>query len=468
MIGKLAFSCLPDGRREEFNRMNTAAIGRFVPVMTYCAPRMPKLPDDHAQRYALAAEVHARPPESLQAPARASYLALLVDPDARSRELEHVAALCARFAQPPPDGSTHFRAALGNLRLKWERHGEFSGYTFFADGAASAKPFAAPALSQVPEDWLARMPGATIVAAHAELLPAPAQPPDSAWLGELFDADSLVGCEIADRAALGFADFRIHHDGCARFLVLNRGLTPRQAGRILQRLFEIEAYRMLALLALPIARRQAPRILAIEQSLAHLTDGIARGDGDDEALLHELTRLAAEVESCLAASQFRFGACRAYHELVIKRIAELREQRLPGLQTIDEFMARRFAPAVNTCATVSQRLHDMSERVAQASGLLSTRVDIARERQNQALLASMNERAKMQFRLQQTVEGLSIAAIVYYVVGLLSYAVKAVKSAGTGRIESDVVVGAAIPFVAAVVYWAVHRARRRVGEPGDA
>ncbi|WP_164079064.1 DUF3422 family protein, partial [Stenotrophomonas maltophilia] len=86
----------------------------------------------------------------------------------------------------------------------------------------------------------------------------------------------------------------------------------------------------------------------------------------------ELTRLAAEIESGLAASQFRFGACRAYAELVRTRIGELRERRLTGLQTFDEFMGRRFTPAVATCATVSQRMHDLSERVAQASHLLST------------------------------------------------------------------------------------------------
>jgi uncharacterized membrane-anchored protein len=234
---------------------------------------------------------------------------------------------------------------------------------------------------------------------------------------------------------------------------------------MIQRLFEIEAYRMLALLALPIARRQSPRIVAIEKSLAELTDGIARQSGQvigrDEELLHELTRLAAEVESGLAASQFRFGACRAYNELVQMRIHELREQRIPGLQTIGEFMARRFAPAVGTCATVSQRLHDLSDRVAQASSLLATRVGIMREQQNQQLLASMDRRAQLQLRLQQTVEGLSVAAICYYVVGLIGYGAKALGKAGL-PVDPDVAMGLAIPFAVAAVWWAVRRARQHV------
>ena len=421
----------------------------------------PILPPDHPERFALAEEAHARPPEPLETPTRATYLALLIEPEDRERERAHLAALCERYGVPPaPAGATHYSVALGDLRVKWERHGEFSGYTFFAAGR-SPKPFSEPAALQLPPEWLAKLPGRTIAAAHAKLVPEGSELPDAAFLAAHFDGNVVVGGEIGDGAGLAYTDFKIHADGFARFLVIDRGFTPRQAGRTLQRMFEIEAYRMLALLALPIARRQSPRIVAIERSLASLTDGIARGEGDDETLLHELTRLAAEVESGLVASQFRFGACRAYFELVTTRVGELRERRLPGIQTIDEFMARRFTPAVATCNTVSQRLHDLSERVAQASGLLSTRVDIARERQNQALLGSMDRRAKLQLRLQQTVEGLSVAAIVYYVAGVVGYIAKALKAGGL-HVEPDLIVGVVIPIVAVLVMIEVRHARRRV------
>ncbi len=36
----------------------------------------------------------------------------------------------------------------------------------------------------------------------------------------------------------------------------------------------------------------------------------------------------------------------------------------------------------------------------------------------------MNRRAELQLRLQQTVEGLSVAAISYYIVGLFGYVAK--------------------------------------------
>ncbi|MBP6763726.1 MAG: DUF3422 domain-containing protein [Rubrivivax sp.] len=422
---------------------------------------MIQLPPNHAERFALAEEVHARPPEPIPTPARASYVAVLVDADDRGRESAHLARLCERYAVTPPAREvTHFSARFGGLRLKWERHGEFSSWTMMAPGAERT-PFAEPAAELLPEGWLRGLPGTTLVAAHAVIAQAPDSPPDEDELTRYFEDHPVLGAEVADGRAWAYTDFKIHGDGCSRFVLFSRSLTPRVAGRLMQRLFEIEAYRMMALLALPMARRLSPRIVAIEKSLAHLTDGIAREEGTDEALLHELTQLAAEVESGLSATQFRFGACRAYAELVRTRISELREVRVGGLSTIGGFMGRRFEPAVATCQTVSARLHDLSERVAQASGLLSTRVDIARERQNQVLLSSMDRRAKLQLRLQQTVEGLSVAAIVYYVVGLVGYLTKGAKAGGL-PINADLVIGLAVPVAAAAALVVVRRAHKRV------
>lgn len=421
------------------------------------------LPPDHPDRRLLADEVHARPPEVLDTPARATHIALVIDHDQRHLEQAHLAKLCQQFGvAPPTTEANHFAADLGKVRLKWERHGEFSSYTFFAKGLSSS-PYSEPAVTMLPDGWVAGLPGATIFAAHAKLVSGGDETPDANFLARHFDGNVVIGASIGGGAGQAFADFIVHADGFSRFLVLNRSFTPRQAGRMIQRLFEIETYRMMAMLALPVARDQSRRIADIERSLADLTDDIAKRNVADESLLQQLTHLAAEVESCLAASQFRFRACHAYHDLVIRRIAELRERRLAGIQTIEEFMSRRFTPAVATCASTSQRLRDLSERVAQVSALLSTRVDIAREKQNHMLLGSMNRRAKLQLRLQQTVEILSVVPITYYVIGLVGYVAKALKQDGY-RIDIELTEGIAIPFVAVLVIWAVRRAHHKISE----
>lgn len=419
---------------------------------------------DHPARYVLAAEVHARLPAELAAPCRASYIAVLVAADDRDAELAHIERLCERYGvSPPQPGATHFSASLDALRFKWERHGEFSGYTCFVSGL---KPpaYSEPAVSLLPHGWVDDIPGQRVVAAHTRYL-SDLKLDDSVSIEEHFEGNTPVGGRIAEGVGIALTDFKIHRDGYSRFVLVDNGMSAGQAGRMVQRLFEIEAYRMLALLGLPLARTLSPQVAALEQRLMAVTDAIGGNKEvtvtSDERLLAELTRLAAEVERALAGSQYRFGASRAYYELVRTRIAELREQRLAGVQTIDEFMTRRLAPALATCNTVSQRLRDLSDRIAQTSGLLATRVGIAREKQNQALLASMEQRAGMQLRLQQAVEGLSVAAICYYMVSLLSLGFSALEEMGV-KLNATLATGIAIPVVLVIVTMSLRFVRRKV------
>jgi len=178
-------------------------------------------------------------------------------------------------------------------------------------------------------------------------------------------------------------------------------------------------------------------------------------------VLGRLTRLAAEIEQSVARTTFRFGAAAAYYRLVQQRIEELRELRLTGFPTIREFMERRLSPAINTCATIARRQEDLSARIARNSQLLRTRVEIELERQNQQLLAQMNRRAKLQLRLQETVEGLSVVAITYYGSQLVNYLTKGVKDLVT-PLTPELVTAASIPLIATLVFLGLRRMRREV------
>lgn len=422
-----------------------------------------RLPPDHARRAELNDEVHARPPKVLRAPVRASYLALLQDPVQREAEADHLRSLARQLgAEPPARDANHFSANLGPFRLRWERHTEFSRYMFVLDGAVAA-PFAETALSRVPADFLAGIPGEVIAANHVTLLVGGPDPLDFERLSqEAFAGNVLIGSAIGDTAALALTDFRIHADGFSRFIVEDRGLTPYQAGRLVQRLLEIDTYKVMALLAFPVARALAPFLGRSERELAAITASLADGRAADEsALLDRLTRLEAEIESRRADNHFRFSAAAAYYDLVQQRIGELRETRIPGLQTYREFIERRLAPAMATCTASSARQEALSQRVARATQLLSTRVDVTRTQQNGELLQSMNRRAQLQLRLQETVEGLSIAAVTYYIVGLVSYAAKGLKPLGLD-IDPDLAMAASIPVVLALIALRIRRIRRVV------
>ena len=276
-----------------------------------------------------------------------------------------------------------------------------------------------------------------------------------------FSGDALVGAELAEGAALAFTDFQIQPDGFSRYLILDRHIHTRQAGRYLQRLLDIEVYRVMSLLALPVARELIPKLNRADHDLLRITTAMHQSDIEDTQLMDDLTALAAEIENCFSKTHSRFGAADAYYKLVEHRITELKEVRILGVQTIGEFLHRRLEPAINTCQTTEKRLSMLSERISNASQLLRTRVDITLERQNQSLLASMDRRAQLQLHLQTTVEGLSVAAISYYTVSLIGYAAKAVKAFGW-PVSPEMVMGISIPVVIAIIALGVRHIRKMI------
>ena len=178
-------------------------------------------------------------------------------------------------------------------------------------------------------------------------------------------------------------------------------------------------------------------------------------------MLGRLTKLAADVEQSVATHTYRFGAGAAYWGLVRARIEELREIRVTGFPTLREFMERRLQPAMDTCASIANRQEDLSGRIARNAVLLRTRVEVELERQNQQLLEQMNRRARLQLRLQETVEGLSVVAITYYGSQLVNYIAKGLEEQIV-PVTPEVATAVAIPIIAGMVSLSLRRMRKRL------
>jgi uncharacterized membrane-anchored protein len=417
------------------------------------------LPVDHPHRRALNDEVHARPPDSLEAPVRLSYL-VLMGSGSRTDDLEMLNRLLDGTGVPKPSAeANHFHANLGSLRIKWERHTEFCRYTFYVQGVEK-KPFSEPAISLVPQDWLRALKGQTIAAIHANVVRGTRALDPVKTAETYFNGNTIIGSLISGGTGRAYTDFRIHADGFGRLLLCDHSMTSRQAGRLVQRLFEIDTYRMMALLALPVARKLSPLLTEAEVELSDImSDMQTAGEAQEPLLLDRLTKLEVSVERQYTDNHFRFAAANAYYDLVQQRIEELRESRIEGFQTFREFNDRRFLPAIATCRAVSARMSALSERIANATVHLSTRVSVSREKQNQFILQSMDKRANLQLRLQQTVEGLSVAAITYYIVGLVYYAAKGFIKKDSAY-SPEFVAGCSIPVALAVVafgLWRFHK-----------
>ncbi|MGV8804191.1 MAG: DUF3422 family protein [Polaromonas sp.] len=425
------------------------------------------LPPDDPLRATLHNEVHARPTASVRLPALIVNVAVLNAGVTREQECAHLRLLPGQQALSPERLQGNFlRLPCGGFTVKWERHTEFTRYSIVQDLPASAllgatEPELTSALVVTPE-WLRGLPGRTVAAVQLAMLHGDLSDEVAlmAQAQQWFGGRTVVASQLGHGHSWALTEFQIGADGFERMLVITTPQTSEtRAGRMSQRLLELEIYRLMALRGLPVAKQLAPMLAESESALAEITVRLENKSVSDQQLLDTLISLAAHVESATAEHNYRFSATRAYDVLVSQRLAELNEKQIVGTQTLGEFMQRRLSPAMATVAATAQRLASLSERISRTSALLRTRVDIATEAQNQLLLEKLTRGQELQLRLQATVEGLSIAAISYYVISLLLYGGKAAKAAGA-PINPEIAAGALIPLV----LWAVWYTTRRIHE----
>ncbi len=351
----------------------------------------------------------------------------------------------------------HLEVSGGTLR--WEQFTEFTSYTFDAAPRSGTEPF--EALTDDPFGAVFQPPGDLLVATRLDLVTAEVAASDPRGVLGPFEEVWVSASLVLDGTALIATDFREDRDGRTRILVVDKGLHARQAGALVQRLLEIETYRTFSLLGLPEAQSQSPVISGIERRLVEISQEIRQSEGleKNRKLLAHLTGLTADLEASAAASAYRFGASRAYNEIVQLRLAAIREETFEGYSTWGAFLARRTMPAMRTLQSLQDRQHDLSQKLSRAANLLRTRVDVELEEQNRALLESMNRRARLQLRLQQTVEGLSVAAVSYYVVGLISYLAKGSHLFGV-ELDPGTITALAVVPVLLLVFLVVRSIRR--------
>lgn len=413
----------------------------------------------YEHRNSLYEELHTRPSPKVQSPCYVSHLALLRDQHTVADEFELIARLCQRFSvNPPSPDASCFYQSFGGFEFRWECHTEFSTYTFIRpNGGQDQQDFG---LAFIPKDWLNQLPGDLVVAINLLVGEDGASEEES----HFFEGQRPVGSHVANGKAKVLTSFRLHSDGFSRFYVQNKGLNLNQTGRLIQRLLELETYRLMALMGLPVARSLSSEVSSMESQLAELNQKIADANqqGDDQRLLSQLSEIAAKIEQYRSDTNYRFSATNAYHALVGKRLEQVYEQRISGTQTMREFLERRLTPGIRTCNSLRDRLEDLSRRIHRTTSLLRTRVEVSIESQNQKLLASMDRRSSLQLRLQQTVEGLSVVAIGYYLLSLLGYGFAGMEEWGY-PINKTIASGMAMPIVLGLVYLAVRRHIKKLG-----
>lgn len=421
--------------------------------------------NDHPLRYQLANELHARPFPTLDVPCRAIFIAWRIPREQAGmggdRARAHLMELLDRFgaAHPQPD-ATHFTCQIGRDTLKWEHHAEFVTYTVFLP-QLSARAFDPADFDVFPADWLAAAPGQRVTSAMIRVAPMPDEAEINTQIDSWFLQEAVAMNYVLDGSCMVATDFRIAANGhqcMAVFVGPDTG--ARRVGRVVQRLCEIETYKSMSMLGYFRVKSMAKELGLLEADATRLMGKLRRDEGDPATTLQSLLELSGDLERLIADTSFRFGATAAYETIVLQRIDVLREERFQGRQTFREFMIRRYDPAMRTVKHSESRLQSLAERVGRAAQLLRTKVEVARSAENQALLASMDRRADLALRLQETVEGLSVVAISYYAVSLAAYV--AYPFAKAVDMSKGTLTAILTPLVVLLVWWMVRRIKAQM------
>ncbi len=410
---------------------------------------------NHELRQRSVAEMHLRRWPSLPVPCLIVQWVVIVDPVDRPAELAGIEERADR------------RDAIGNpshregtvrpgIRFAWEKHSEGSSLTLFAlrgDGALFIDPAADPEVAEAIA-WAESLPGDIVRSTRIWLTETDEQA-KALLRAAPVSSDELVSCRIGGAIRM-WSDFRLGSDGYGRLLVAANGTGARDLTRQVQRLQELGNYRNRALLGLPMAQETWPRLDEAERRLKGLADRVAGSDERDDTLMESLSALSLELATISTGLSFRMDATRAYARLVEERLAQLNCEPIRGFMSLDDFTQRRFRPAMSTCEAITTRVERLALRTEQLSSLLRARIEARIEQQNAQLLRSMERSISMQVRLQQLVEGLSVVALSYYLIGLIAFFLDGLPSGLLGM-SHDLVLGLLVlPVLLGV--WLVTRA----------
>ena len=359
------------------------------------------------------------------------------------------------------------RLAGPHFNLRVDFYNEFTCYQFIFENKPETD-FKHELMSLIPQDWFADISGTLLVSMNFITQKCPTDEIDKAKFLDYFGDVQIIGSHTSQGAARAWSNFIADSNKRINVLVEDQTLGPRRLGRLIQRLIDIENYRMMSLLALPVAQKSHHQIERMEQELTQIVMRLSdMGSIEHETnMLTHLYQLAAQNEQIRAHTLYRFSASSAYQLILDERLAELEDSSIKGYQTITGFYFRRMRPALRTCESAQKRLEQISNHLQRVTEMLSTSVNVCVGKQNQSMLETLAQQSKMQLRMQQTVEGLSIVAITYYASSLLTYLFKSMEK--LGMVSSPYLwTGLSVPAIALMTWLGLRWLKNRALRPDD-
>ncbi len=410
---------------------------------------------DYPFRQQILEEVHARPVEPVPPRARVRRLVFVVPSEA-----DGVAASMTRFCdwceasgltRPTNKDLRQHSFTAGARQVTWEFHTEFVTITWTAapddtDGA--------------PEGiGLESIDGPQLLGAMRIDLTEDTRLPEALLPG--FNLHSLCVIDVEGGAGQLATDFVPDAERFTRFEFAAGGLPELRRAILVRRILEIETYRTMALIGLPLARQHAGELNSLETELTEKVNSLTEATETTRAqtALEALHGLMVQAGRLAERLTYRFAACQAYGDILQARLGAIGERPTPLGSSLSRYILNRVNPALGTYAAMEKRLDVLFAKIERAIELLNVRIGLDVQVQNKELLQTIAKTGRSQFLLQRTVEGLSTIAISYYTIGLLGY-VLAIPLEMLA-VEKTLVLSALVPIVLLGVWLLVRAVRKR-------
>ena len=292
-------------------------------------------------RHFVLSEIHARPFQAMSTPRRVLHYAFATNAAAAELARDQLSERCNALGVDAPDSdSSHHIVIIGDARLRWETHSEFTTYTWDMPPDEGGRM---PTFGELLSGEFVQ-PGPLLVASRLDLVE---DHRETQQLLEGLDPGTTAVSSLREGRAIGATDFRLHEHGMTRILLVDRGLYKHEIGPMVVRLMELETYRTMALLGLPEARALQPSLSRAEAGLQEVTTKIGSTSDitENRALLDSLTTLAGELEAAHFVSA-RLALTMQSCKCALPRSGKLRLRVTPGgVRSCRGGWHRRYAPA---------------------------------------------------------------------------------------------------------------------------
>jgi len=399
-----------------------------------------------------------------------SVLVMKVSPSQREKEYEHLDQLSDHLIeQPSCQKSLMSRLAIfKDFKIKLTQFVELTVYEIFADKKEEADQVVPP-VAQLPEDWVREIPGALVTAFYMDIrfcqgAPETVMPstycgvplPGGRYFGGVYGKNKLIAVTSLSRDETGIIPFVV---------MANEQVTVNELGRFVNRLIMLNAFYMAALTFLADKDALLAQVNDFEEQLRSISLELEaqREKYSDENIYQQLTELSVKIEKLDVASHRTLHATREYIFLVKNLLSLTQEERLAGVESYHNFVISTLEPIERSNQLLTHLIQALNKKVFQQNDLVRSRIDIRLEQQNQEIFNELKQQAKKQIQLQETVEGFSVAAISYYSVSLLGYALKSLPQEWLLGLSIDVWKGMAVPVVVIATYWGMQKIKRKFG-----